>query len=144
MMPPTGVSIMAADANGDFTATYNGGTTALPAIIDSGVDAYAFDDPGIAVCSTGAFVGYYCPAVAPYSVFAVNTGAGAGGVSNTVSFAIADPNTFVANASAFVDLGGGGGSTRFIWGMPFFYGRKIYVAIEQRVAGGATGPYYAY
>jgi Protein of unknown function (DUF3443) len=144
MMPSTGLSIMAADANGNFTATYNGGTTVLPALIDSGMDAYAFDDPSIAVCGTGAFVGYYCPAVAPYSVFAVNTGAGANGTSNIVAFAIADPNTFVANASAFVDLGGGGGSSGFTWGMPFFYGRKIYVAIEQRAAGGATGPYYAY
>jgi hypothetical protein len=28
--------------------------------------------------------------------------------------------------------------------MPFFYGRKIYIAIDQRAAGPYTGPYYAY
>jgi hypothetical protein len=61
-----------------------------------------------------------------------------------VQFAIADPNSFAANATAFVNLGGGQGSTRFTWGMPFFYGRKIYVGIEQKPAGSFTGPFYAY
>ena len=144
-LPATGLTVLGADAHGDFTATYNGGTTVLPALIDSGTDAYSFDDPSHRrVPPTGVFVGYYCPTVAPQSVFAVNTGVGMNNASNTVDFAIADPTTFVANAAAFIDLGGGGGSTRFTWGMPFFYGRKVYIGIDQRVAGAYTGPYYAY
>ena len=143
-LPTTALTVLGADANGDFTATYNGGTTALPALIDSGTDSYSFDDPTIAVCASGAYVGYYCPAVAPQSLFAVNTGAGTYNTSNTVDFAIADPNSFVAGAAAFTDLGGGGGSTSFTWGMPFFYGRKVYFGIEQRVSGTYTGPFYAY
>jgi hypothetical protein len=138
------LTVLGTDANGDFTATYNGATTSQPALIDSGADAYSFNDPTIAVCASGLFVGYYCPAVAPQSVFAVNTGVGVNNATNTVNFAIADPNSFVANATAFVNLGGGGGATHFTWGMPFFYGRKIYVGIDQRVAGTYTGPYYAY
>jgi hypothetical protein len=143
-LPPSALTVLGTDANGDFTATYNGTATVQPALIDSGADAYSFNDPTIAVCASGIFVGYYCPAVAPQSVFAVNTGVGANNASNTVNFAIADPNTFVANAAAFINLGGGGGATRFTWGMPFFYGRTIYVGIDQRAAGSYTGPYYAY
>jgi hypothetical protein len=143
-LPAAGLTVLGADGHGDFTATYNGGTTVLPALIDSGNDAYAFDDPTVAVCSTGAFVGYYCPAVAPQSAFAVNTGVGKNNASNTVDFAIADPTTFLASAAAFIDLAGGGGATRFTWGMPFFYGRKIYIGVDQRVAAIYTGPYYAY
>jgi hypothetical protein len=143
-LPTTALSVHGADENGDFTATYNGGTTALPALIDSGTDAYAFNDPTIAVCASGSYVGYYCPAVAPQSLFAVNTGVGTYNATNTVDFAIADPNSFVAGAAAFIDLGGGGGSTSFTWGMPFFYGRKVYFGIAQRVAGAYTGPFYAY
>jgi hypothetical protein len=146
-LPATGLVVLGADGSGDFNATYNGGTTQLPALIDSGTDAYAFDDPTIPVCpaaSYGVFGGYYCPTVAPQSVFAVNTGVGVNNASSTVDFAIADPGTFVAGAAAFVNLAGGGGSTRFTWGMPFFYGRKIYIGIDQRVAGSYTGPYYAY
>jgi hypothetical protein len=143
-LPVTGLTVLAADSHGEFTATYNGGTIALPALLDSATDSYAFDDPNIAACATGAFVGYYCPVVSPQSLFAVNTGAGANGAVNTVQFAIADPSAFVVGASAFMNLGGGGGSTSFTWGLPFFYGRKIFIAIDQRSGGGFTGPYYAY
>jgi hypothetical protein len=143
-LPASGMTVLGADAQGNFTATYNGGATALPARIDSGTDSYSFNDPTIAVCSSGAYVGYYCPAVAPQSLFAVNTGAGANNATNTVDFAIADPNSFVANGAAFIQLGGGGGATTFTWGMPFFYGRKVYFGIDQRVAGTYTGPFYAY
>jgi Protein of unknown function (DUF3443) len=143
-LPVTGLTVLGANTKGDFTATYNGRTAVLPALIDSGTDAYSFDDPTIAVCSTGSYIGYYCPAVAPQSLFAVNTGVGMYNATNTVDFAIADPNSFVANAAAFIDLGGGGGSTRFTWGLPFFYGRKVYFGIDQRLSGTYTGPFYAY
>jgi hypothetical protein len=149
-LPATGLTVLGTDANGDFTATFNGNATVLPALIDSGTDSYAFNtnDPAIPVCTTGNLLflgGYYCPTVAPLSVYAVNTGVGAYNANNRVDFAIADPSsTFVTTAAAFIDLAGGPGSTNFTWGMPFFYGRKIYIGIEQRMAGAYTGPYYAY
>jgi hypothetical protein len=143
-LPATGLTVLGTDAGGDFTATYNGNATVLPALIDSGTDDYAFADPNIPTCTSPTWVGYYCPTVAPQSVFAVNTGVGANNSSNTVQFAIADPNSFVATATAFANLGGGQLSTRFTWGMPFFYGRKVYVGIDQTVSGTFTGPYYAY
>jgi hypothetical protein len=144
-LPATGLTVLGTDGSGDFTATYNGGTKVLPAIIDSGTDSYRFSDPTIAVC-TGAFIGgYYCPAAPPQKLFAVNSGVGANNNTNTVDFAIADPDsTFIPGASAYGNLGGGPGSMNFVWGMPFFYGRKIYIGIDQKVAGAYTGPYYAY
>lgn len=150
-LPATGLTVLGADANGDFTATFNGGTTALPALIDSGTDDYAFadTDPNMATCTAtppnnAAWVGYYCPTVAPQALSAVNAGVGTNNATNTVQFAIDNPNSFAATATAFINLGGGQGSTRFTWGMPFFYGRKIYVGIDQKVSGSFTGPFYAY
>ncbi|GAC1664296.1 MAG: DUF3443 domain-containing protein [Steroidobacteraceae bacterium] len=144
-MLPAGLTVLGADSGGDFTATYNGGTTVLHAVIDSGNDSFGFDDPAIPVCSTaGIFNGYYCPTVAPKSITVVNSGVGVNNATSTVDFAIADPHTFTSNAAAFADLGGGRGTTKFIWGMPFFYGRTIYLGIEQRTAGAYAGPFYAY
>lgn len=142
-LPATGLTVLGADGNGNFTATFNGGTALLTALIDSATDSYSFNDPSIAACSSGAYNGYYCPAVAPMSVFAVNTGVGAYDATSTVNFAIADPDSFTANGAAFAGLASGG-TANFVWGMPFFYGRKIYFAIDQRTAGTYTGPYYAY
>jgi hypothetical protein len=145
-LPATGLTVLGADANGDFTATYNGGTTVLPALIDSGSDDYAFADPSMQPCpTTTQWVGYYCPPSGLQNVSAVNTGVGPHNATNTVQFAIADPNiSFVATATAFINLGGGQGSTRFTWGMPFFYGRKVYIGIEKKTSGSLTGPFYAY
>ncbi|HEY2685045.1 MAG TPA: DUF3443 family protein [Steroidobacteraceae bacterium] len=143
MLPAT-LTVLGVDGSGNFHANYNGSTTALPALIDSGTDSFAFNDSTIAVCSSGSFIGYYCPTVAPLAVSTVNTGLGQYTGSATVNFAIGDPNTFVAGATAFSGLGGGAGSTYFIWGMPFFFGRQIYVGIEQRSGGSYTGPFYAY
>lgn len=143
-LPATGITVLGTDGKGDFTATYNGAATVLPAIIDSGTDSYKFDST-ITVCSSGTFGGsYYCPVSAPLKLFAVNSGVGANNAVNTVDFAISDPNTFVVGASAFANLGGGSGSMNFVWGLPFFYGHKIYVGIDQLPAGSVTGPYYAY
>ncbi len=148
-LPAAGLSMLGADSNGDFTTLYNGGVTLLPALLDTGSDSYLFDDPTITVCTSAAWVGYYCPAVAPLSLSAANlsatsTKALVNGSGGTVDFAIADPDTFVANAAAFAGLAGGGGSSSFTWGMPFFYGRPVYIGFEGRASGSFTGPYYAY
>jgi hypothetical protein len=141
-LPATALTVLGADSNGRFLTTYKG--TQMPASIDSGTDAYAFSDPGIASCTSGVFIGYYCPAVAPQAESAVNTGVGSNSASDTIDFAIADPNTFVQSASAFIDLAGGGGSTTFTWGLPFFYGRAVYFGLAQRTVGTYSGPFYAY
>lgn len=143
--PASGLTVLGTNANGMFTATYNGGTTALPALIDSGTNSYFFNDAAIAICSGGSFNGDYCPVSYPQSAYAIVTGVGANGGSATVNFAIANPNaSFTPNAAAYADLAAGIGTTKFILGMPFFYGRKVYVAIEQKTAGAYTGPYFAF
>jgi hypothetical protein len=32
----------------------------------------------------------------------------------------------------------------FAFGLPFFYGRNVYTAIEGRNAGGTVGPFFAF
>jgi hypothetical protein len=140
----TSLTVLGADSNGDFRASYNGSPTALLARIDSGSEAYAFYDPTIPPCASGLFSGYYCPTTPPQSVSVVNNGVGTNNSSATVNFAIADPGSFVAGAAAVDGLAGGANSAKLFWGMPFFYGRKIYFGIDQRVSGPYTGPYYAY
>jgi hypothetical protein len=142
-LPTSNLTVLGTDASGDFTANFNG-AAALPSWIDSGANDYEFADSSIATCPGPAFVGYYCPATAPLPLSAINTGVGTYNASSTVQFAVADPNSFLAGAAAFTGLAGGGGSSNFVWGMPYFYGRKIYVGIDQRTAGVYTGPYFAY
>lgn len=50
---------------------------------------------------------------------------------------------------AIDDVGGPASSVSgfgpyFDWGLPFFYGRTVFSAIQGASAGGTVGPYYAY
>jgi hypothetical protein len=150
MLPASGVTVLSTNASGDFSTSYTNGATVqtgLAAWIDSGSDGFEFGDPGIATCTDDTWIGYYCPAVPPLALSATNTGVGIYSSPSTVAFAVAAPfPSFILPpaAAAFAGLAGVGDPTRFVWGMPYFYGRLIYVGIEQRTARAFMGPYFAY
>ena len=50
---------------------------------------------------------------------------------------------FNTNGSAFPGLGGPS-PNEFDWGLPFFYGRTVFTAIENQSTAGGLGPYFAY
>jgi hypothetical protein len=66
---------------------------------------------------------------------------------NAISFFNTNPND-----SAAPGIGGntnllfpsGAFQSSFDFGMPFFFGRSVYTAIEGRSAGGTLGPYVAF
>jgi len=140
-----GATVYTADANGNFTTTYNG-TPYARSFIDSGSNGYFFPDTNptkLPTCADANF--FYCP-TSTQNLSAAN--AGANGASGTVNFSIANADTLFSNASDFVygDLGGPSGSSPFYfdWGLPFFYGRNVYTAIEGMNAPGGAPPYWAY
>jgi hypothetical protein len=65
-----------------------------------------------------------------------------------VSFSVANADQlFAANPSfnAFNNLAvPSGDTTTFAWGLPFFFGRNVYTAIEGRSTPGGAGPYFAF
>jgi hypothetical protein len=137
----TGVQVYSTDSNGNFTVTFNGQAYS-GSVIDSGSNGIFFLDAatlGIPTCSLRP--SFYCPATeGTYS--AITTGAN--GNAGTVVFAIANAQALLSTGyTAFNNLGGpnpGG----FDIGLPFFYGRAVYVAIEGQNTTGGTGPYWAY
>jgi hypothetical protein len=72
---------------------------------------------------------------------------GANGTSGAVSFSVANADDlFNANptATVFVNLAGPNSLAGFDWGLPFFFGRNVYTAIESKSTPGGTGPYWAF
>jgi hypothetical protein len=135
---------------GSFTTNFN--NTSYPgSFIDSGSNGYFFQD-NITQCS-GNDSGFYCPS-STENLSAINQGSNA--VSGTVKFAVASADSLFSNANdfAFDDLGGpvgppppGNGGpplNYFDWGLPFFFGRNVYVAIDGASTPAGTGPYWAY
>ena len=127
---------------GNVKTTYK--STAYSGFFDSGSNAYFFLDAsltGIPDCPS-TIPGFYCPS-SPASVSATN--AGANGVSNAVNFTIDNAATLFSNSSnsVFPTLGGPNPGF-FDWGVPFFYGRRVFTAIAGRSTPGGAGPYWAY
>jgi hypothetical protein len=138
------------DPNGNFQTTYNG-ISYNQSYIDSGSDSLYFLDSatlGIPDCSD--YVGWYCPgSTVNYTV--ANTGLN--GTTGPVSFSIANADSlFNANGgtnAAFNNLGGDSGTSPstdyFDFGLPFFYGRNVFIGIENEPGpNGTLGPYWAY
>jgi len=138
--------------NGYFTTTFN--TNALAdSFIDSGSNGLFFNDidestnqSAIPLCSSTDFSGFYCP-TSTTSLSATVTGQS--GTSATVSFSVENAETILnANPTyaAFSTLGGQYSSDpdTFDWGLPFFYGRNVYNAIENHTTTAGTGPYVAF
>ena len=138
---PSGVTTYAADGSGQFTTVFNG-ITYSQSFIDSGSNALYFTS-SLTQCSGGS--GWYCPASVT-SLLATNKGAG-GSPSNTVTFQIGNAaSLFNSSNMVFGELGGSmpGMNYTFDWGLPFYFGRDVYVGIEGMKSSLGTGPYWAY
>jgi hypothetical protein len=128
------------DANGEFSTTFKG--KSYPAFVDSGSNGFFFLDEtltGLTVCADNS--GFYCPG----SSANLSATTDSGGANANVTFTIANADTLFANQTAFVfnSLGGQNPGT-FDWGLPFFFGRNVFNAIDGKSTPGGAGPFWAY
>jgi len=145
-------TIFQVDQFGDFTTMYNG--QSYPgSFLDSGSNGIFFLTSQLTLMPdcTGNLTGFYCPAATtPFTT----TTQGTTGTSETVAFKAANVNLlFSGNNTAFNDLTGDNPSCFvnstttapcFDWGLPFFFGRNVFAAIEGRSTPAGPGPYWAY
>jgi hypothetical protein len=133
--------------SGGITTYYNGDIL-NESYIDSGSDALFFKDTGIPVCNSGtAAAEHYCPA-ATQSLSA--TIQGLNGTSATVTFSVANADSLLASGFAALSnlaapIAWSSPVLSFDWGLPFFFGRNVFVAFEgANVAGVPAGPFVAF
>ncbi len=138
------------DVDGNITTVFDGSSYSS-SFIDSGSNALYFlnsTTTGLPACTVS--VGFYCPSSTQY-LSATNTGSN--NRSNPVSFAVANADNLPAPNWIFNDVAGssmqgpaqsGLPTLYFDWGLPFFFSRTVYVAIEGKNTPGGTGPFWAY
>jgi hypothetical protein len=154
MMASNVVVLMADPGTGDISTTFNNSTYSA-SYIDSGSNLIYFNDSSITTCpSNSSAPGFFCP-TSSMSLSATNTGTN--GTTSMVPFSIENATTLIdANQSltAFNDVGGpisgvgtGGANSNansFDWGLPFFFGRHVYTAIQGQPVSQGTPPFFAY
>jgi hypothetical protein len=122
-----------------LTTLYKG--TLYPAFIDSGSNALYFDDLTIPRCNSSIF---FCPA-AQLDLSAV-VGDQVSTDTRTVGFSVANTRNLPNGNYAFNNLAGlfsftdqTAGHEVFDWGLPFFFGRKVYFGMEGGTYPRAVG-----
>jgi hypothetical protein len=133
--------VYSVDNAGDFTTTFQGQSYSS-SFIDSGTNALYFLDSattGLATCKDASF--FYCP---PTPVVLVATNRDTSGSSPTVTFTVANADALFNTPNVAFDNLGGPSAGSFEWGLPFFFGRTVYGAIELQSTPAGLGPYFAY
>jgi hypothetical protein len=134
--------IYTVDANGNFTTIYNNQRYS-GSFLDTGSNGLFFLTSGITgmqVCRDAS--SFYCPTT-QQNLSASNVGVN--GTTATINFSVTSADTIFsqANVSAASSLAGPNPGV-FDWGLPFFYGRNVFTAIESQSTPSGVGPYWAY
>ncbi|WP_158937082.1 DUF3443 domain-containing protein [Burkholderia sp. S171] len=123
---------------GDLAGNYKG--SAVTTIVDSGSNGLFFTDSSLPAC-TSTFTDFYCPSGAQ-SLSATVTGFN--GTSGTVDFTVLNAQTLAASGTNYAlnGLAGSIGSfpTLFDFGLPFFFGRYVYIGFNTN----GNAPYIAF
>ena len=138
-------SVYPANSNGHFTSTFKG-RALTSSFIDSGSNGLFFSDRTVLTCTqVGVF---YCPPTL-LNLSAINSSFD-GRTSNMVNFTIENADN-LSPAITAASIGGTNGSPSstsgnnvFDWGLPFFFGRRVFVAFIASASPNGNGPYWAY
>ncbi|MGB2671504.1 MAG: DUF3443 domain-containing protein [Candidatus Acidiferrum sp.] len=132
---------------GDFTTIFKNVTYNDETFLDSGSNAIYFLDSTTAnlpACTDLTFL--YCPTTTQ-NLSAVNQGEN--GATGTVNFVVGNGDTLTANPNDAAINGLAGPSPNptlfpFDWGLPFYFGRTVFTAIDGANTPAGAGPYVAY
>lgn len=125
-------------------------TTVLPnrrlnrSFLDTGSNALFFDSSTLAKCAGTGRLRFYCPEAAanfPAQLLGQN------GSSKSLDFVVDNAQGLFASPlkAALPTLAGTlGDASSFDWGLPFFYGRRVFMAFEGRATPLGNGPFYAF
>jgi hypothetical protein len=135
-------TVLTTSSTGLLTAEFEG-RTLRRGFVDTGSNGFFFDTATVPQCGSGA-TGFYCPS--NRTQFALTM---AGANRATVPVVLTVDNALALFSSypnaAFPTLAGTIGDNRIMdLGLPFFYGRRVFIGIEGQASLGGIGPFYAF
>jgi hypothetical protein len=138
-------TVLTVDQNADLLITFNGQSLAN-SFIDSGSNGIYFNDSSLVKCTAMNLTDFYCPAntiTLGLSIQGMN-----GVMANNLTFDVGNALSMLqANPTfnAFPQLAGTNPNQgSFDYGLAFFYGKRVAVAVEGNVTSVGTGPYIAF
>jgi hypothetical protein len=144
-------TVLTVDDNAELLIMFNGQSLGN-SFIDSGSNGIYFADSSINMCTapandpTSQIVNFYCPAstlTLPLTIQGMN-----GTMTNNLTFDVGNAENMLNNSDdAYPQLAGtlpAGNAGTFDFGLPFFYGRRVAIAVQGAMTTAGTGPYIAF
>jgi len=119
-----------------FVSTTFQGQTYGTSFIDSGSNGLFFPLSSVPRCGF-----WFCPTTEQSLAATV---AGNNGTTSNVTFTIGNATSLFASGNYALSNLAGPASNYFDWGLPFFFGRRVFTAIEASATPAGNGPYYAF
>ncbi len=142
-------TVLTVDGSAELVVTFNGQTLAN-SFIDSGSNGIFFADSNIVTCTATGLTTFYCPGNTLTLGLSIQ---GTNGVMvNNLTFNVGDTQAILSTAptdtyNVLPQLAGtlpAGNAGSFDYGLAFFYGKRIAVAVEGSKTSVGTGPYIAF
>ena len=139
---------------GFLTTGYKLNQSLTQSFIDTGSNAWYFPDSSITMCTTNQ--NFYCPSP-DLNLQATLMNSMSGG-SKVVNFTVTSADALfqnsksvigassglAANSAKFATGGSVDGTKVFDYGLPFHYGKSVYVVIEGKSTTAGAGPFFAF
>jgi hypothetical protein len=139
-----GATVLTVDPNTGNIVTAFSNVSYTNSYIDSGSSAIFFGSSLFPIC-TGTGTGFYCPSTTQ-SLSA--TLQGTNRAMSTVSFSVGNADQLFGTNPSFMAFNNialpNPDPAGFAWGLPFFFGRNVFTAIEGKSTPGGPGPYFAF
>ena len=135
-------TVLSTSANGYLTTVLQG-RSLNRSFLDTGSNALFFDSTLVRCAGTGK-LRFYCPDTPgnfSTQLFGQN------GSSKSVNFVVDNAQGLFASPlkAALPSLAGTlGDAVSFDWGLPFFYGRRVFMGFEGQTTPLGNGPFYAF
>ncbi len=139
---PSSVKTYTTDQYGEFTTKFNG--ISYSSFIDTGSEGLFFPSPSSNVLPDCAYLDsdWFCPSST--KSFSATNASSSGSPSGAVSFHIGNFDGLVNSSNnVFAEIGGSGVGD-FDWGLPFHFGRNVYIGLEGMKSSLGSGTYCAY
>ena len=139
---PSAVQTYTADQYGEFTTKFNG--ISYSSFTDTGSNGLFFTSPSSSVLPNCAYPDsdWFCPSST--KTFSATNQGSSGSSSGAVSFHIGNFDSLINSSnSVFAEIGGNEVGY-FDWGLPFYFGKNVYIGLEGMESSLGSGTYWAY
>jgi len=143
--------------SGGYLTTKYKLATLTTSFIDTGSNAWYFPDSSIPGCTTNK--GFYCPTGGDASLQATLVSP-VNNATKMVNFSVTNADSLFQNSKSVIGATSGlagdssqfatsssssiNGTNVFDYGLPFHYGKSVFVVIEGKNSSAGMGPYFAF